>query len=354
MSPAGDGKNVKRIRLLVTVITYSALAFLIYSLREKIGQTFSSLNDVNSLALLLIIPLQILNYHSYTRLYLGMFKILDIAVPYKAMFKIALEINFVNNIFPSGGISTFSYMGGRMREFGIPGSKSTLIQMMRFVLIFLSFQILLFLGLFLLALGGKANNVMMLITGSIATLLFSATAIFTFVIGNEKRMHTFFVPLARIINRMIRVIRPRKPDALNIERVKQIFSNLHGNFLILRKNFRQLKKPFLYSLFANLTEFLTLYTVYIAFGQLVNPGAVIIGYAIANFAGVIAFHLPGGIGVYEGLMTAVMAAAGVPAAITLPATVMYRILSQSLQLPPGYYFYSKFMRSKYGGKPKPS
>ncbi len=354
MSPAGDGKSAKRIRLFATIISFVALALLIYTQREKIGQTFSNLGNVNSLALLLIIPLQFFNYHSYTNLYRGMFKVLDIEMPYKTMFHIALEINFVNNIFPSGGLSTLSYVSSRMKAFGIPGSQSTLIQMMRFVLIFLSFQILLFLGLFLLALNGKANDVMLLITGSIATLLFTLTALVAFVMGNEKRIHAFFVPLAKIINRLIHVIRPHKPDALNIERVKRVFSNLHGSYLVLRKNYKQLRKPFIYSLFANLTEILTLYAVYIAFGKLVNPGAVIIGYAIANFAGIIAFHLPGGIGVYEGLMTAVMAAAGVPAAITLPATVMYRILSQSLQLPPGYYFYSKFMRSKYSPKPKPT
>ena len=153
---------------------------------------------------------------------------------------------------------------------------------------------------------------------------------------------------------MIHIFRPKNPETINLVRAKNIFSNIHNNYEVLRKNYRQLKKPFIYSLFANLTEILTLYSVYIAFDKWVNPGAVIIGYAIANFAGIIAVHLPGGVGVYEGLMTGVMAAAGVPAAITLPATVMYRVLAQSLQLPPGYFFYSRFMRSKYANKPKPS
>jgi uncharacterized protein (TIRG00374 family) len=90
----------------------------------------------------------------------------------------------------------------------------------------------------------------------------------------------------------------------------------------------------------NLTEILTVYLVYVAFGELVNPGAVIIAYAVANFAGLIAV-LPGGVGVYEGLMTAVLTSAGVNKALALSATVIYRVLQMIVFLPIGYYFYHK-------------
>jgi uncharacterized protein (TIRG00374 family) len=78
----------------------------------------------------------------------------------------------------------------------------------------------------------------------------------------------------------------------------------------------------------------------VAFGEPVNPGAIIIAYSVANFAGLISV-LPGGIGVYEALTAAVLAAAGVPASIGIPATVMYRILSSMIQLPPGYFLYHR-------------
>ena len=96
----------------------------------------------------------------------------------------------------------------------------------------------------------------------------------------------------------------------------------------------------MYALMANVAEILTIYVVYIAFGQWVNPGAVIIAYAIANSAGLVSV-LPGGIGIYEALMTAVLASAGVPAGVSLPVTVMYRVLNMTIQLPPGYVLYHK-------------
>jgi uncharacterized protein (TIRG00374 family) len=83
--------------------------------------------------------------------------------------------------------------------------------------------------------------------------------------------------------------------------------------------------------------------VYLAFGEWVNIGAVILAYSVANFAGLVSV-MPGGVGIYEAIMTGVLAAAGVPARLSLPVTVMYRVLSTLIQLPIGYYFYNKSLR----------
>lgn len=338
-------KRSQRWRLIITIVTFAALAVVVYSIRDQIIQTIEHARQVNSLALLLIIPLQVVNYHAYSKMYRSLFAILGEHVPYRSMYKVAMELNFVNNVFPSGGVSAFSYFGLRMRKFNISATKSTLVQLMRFVMVFISFQVLLFFGLFLLALGGQANDIMILITGSLATTLFILTALAAYIIGSERRIKSTFVSISRAINKLINVVRPNRRETINIDRVQNIFANLHENYMIIKKNMRLLRRPLFYGLLANLTEVLSLYVVYIAFDQWVNPGAVIIGYAVANFAGLISI-LPGGVGVYEGLMTGVMAAAGVPAAVTLPATIMYRIVAQMLQLPLGGYFYHRFVSSR--------
>jgi uncharacterized protein (TIRG00374 family) len=96
---------------------------------------------------------------------------------------------------------------------------------------------------------------------------------------------------------------------------------------------------------ANLTEILAVYVVYVAFGHWINPGAIILAYALANFAGLISV-LPGGIGIYEAIMTAVLAVAGVPASVSIPVTVMYRVINITIQVIPGYYFYHKALRDE--------
>ena len=123
-----------------------------------------------------------------------------------------------------------------------------------------------------------------------------------------------------------------------------MFDDLHDNYMLVRKDWRGLKMPFVWALLANFWEVMAVYVVYIAFGHLVNFGAVILAYAVANFAGLVSI-LPGGIGIYEGLMTLVLAASGIPSRLSLPVTVMYRVLNMLVQLPPGYYLYHKALHT---------
>jgi uncharacterized protein (TIRG00374 family) len=286
---------------------------------------------------------QSINYHAYVRMYQGLLAILGEKIPYKKMFRIILELNFVNNIFPSGGVSSFSYFGLRMKTEGVTTGKSTLVQMMRFILTFISFQIFLFGGLLLLALGGSANRLAILVAGSLATALFIGTIGIAFIVGSKKRINTFFGYITKVFNRIIHVVRPKHPETINIARVERVFTELHENYMVLKSNPKVLKQPIWYAFWANLGEILTVYIVFMAFGQFINPGAVIIAYAVANFAGFISV-LPGGVGIYEALMTGVLAAAGVPAGVSIPIIVMYRILNMLIQLTPGYYFYHKSIR----------
>lgn len=331
-------------RLIITFITFAALGVLVYALRRQIFDTVTNLGKVNSWALLLMLPAQALNYHSYTKLYQGFFAILGEKIKYRFMLRTVSELNFVNNIFPSGGLSGFSYFGLRMKARGINTGMATLVQMMRFGLIFISFQILLLVGLLILAIGGKASNLTVLFAGSLATLLVVLTLFVAFIIGSKERINAFFTYITNGVNRIIQVVRPKHPETINVARVRRVFTDLHENYMLLKSRYGKIRGPLLYALLANTAEVLTIYVVYIAFGHWVNLGAVIIAYAVANFAGLVSV-LPGGVGIYEALMTAVLATAGVPPHVSIPVTVMYRILNMLIQLPVGSYFYHKTVAS---------
>jgi len=261
------------------------------------------------------------------------------------MMRLAFEIAFMNTVFPSGGVSGFSYISLRLRDENISAGKASLVQMMRFVLIFIGFQVLLSLGVLLLAIDGRANNLLILVASSLATLLLVGTFLLAYIIGSKERINSFFTFLTRIINRLIYVVRPKHPETINIDQVKKMFTELHENYLQLKSNWLALIKPLRNAFLSSLFEITTLYVVYLAYGETVNPGAVIIAYAVANFAGLISI-LPGGAGVYEALMTTVMAAGGVPAAVSLPVTVTYRVMTMIIQVIPGYWFYHKALQSE--------
>ncbi|MCA9331123.1 flippase-like domain-containing protein [Candidatus Saccharibacteria bacterium] len=341
-----DKQKNQRWKVILTWVTLIALIALAYTLRHQLAETFSNLGRVNALVLLLIIPIQLWNHHAQTKMYQTTFWLLGDRLRYRSMYRLSLEMNFVNNIFPSASVSGFSYFGYRLKSgAGISGTKSTLVQLMKFILMFVSFQIFLVFGVMLLALDGQANGFIILTASSLMTLLVVTTVGLAFVIGSKRRINGFFTTISRWLNKIIHKIRRNNPETIKIDRVKEIFTDLHDNYMQLRSKPRSMLKPLWYSLIANGTEIATVYVVYIAFGAWVNPGAIILAYAIANFAGFVSV-LPGGVGIYEGLMTIVLAAAGVPPAISLPVTVMYRVINMLIQLPPGGWLYYRSLHSK--------
>ncbi len=349
MSDIVPNPKPQRWKTILTIITLGGLLLLIVFSWEQIVDTFENFRNIAVWVLLFMIIWQILNYHSYTQLYRGLFAILGNTVRYWPMYRVSVELNFVNHVFPSAGVAGFSYFGFRMKDLGVSPSKATLVQMMRFVTIFISFQVLLLIGVLSLALTGKANDFVMLVAGSIGTLLVIGTISIMYIVGNKKRIDSFTVALTRIVNKVIHAVRPKHPETINISWVRKLFLDLHEDYVILKKNYKDLRWPMVYAFFANFTEIATVYMVFLAFGEPVNIGAVILAYAVANFAGLISV-LPGGIGVYEALMTGVLAAAGVPPSVAIPVTVTYRILSMAIQLPPGYILYQRAL-SKSGAKP---
>jgi uncharacterized protein (TIRG00374 family) len=187
---------------------------------------------------------------------------------------------------------------------------------------------------------GNVGNLTVLVAGVISTLLLVGTLGFAYVVGSRRRINNFFTAATRLINRFIHLFRPYHPETISIEQARGVFDDFHDNYQAIKGSYHQLVRPFWYALLANITEVAAVYIVYIAFGHLVNVGAVILAYAVANFAGLISV-VPGGIGIYEALMTAVLASAGISPAVSLPVTITYRVINTLVQLPPGYYFYHK-------------
>lgn len=333
-------------KLLLNIATIVALSLFLFLIRGQIAETFDNIARIHWWVLIIIVLLQLWNYDAQTRMYLSLFKIVGNRFSYKHMFVAALELNFINNVFPSGGVSGISYFGARLRSSTVTAGKATLVQIMKLLMLYISFEVLLVIGLFLLAAEGNINDLILMSTVAISTTLILGTGLFVYILGSKQRVDQFFKFIKGFVNQLVRKV-TRKPHSPTIElkRVEFLLSELYENFKTIRSRLMDLKMPLVHALFANLSEILCIYIVYIAFGEWVNLGAIIIAYSVANFAGLISV-LPGGIGIYEALMTTVLVAAGVPVALSLPVTIMYRVLTAAIQLPPGYFFYHRAINNK--------
>ncbi len=338
-------KIKKDFKFWLNIFTIAALIFLVVISWDQIIEAFREVGGLKIWALLLMIPIQGASYYAVAKFYQNFMAKQGNKISLRELYKISLELNFVNHVFPSGGVSGFSYLSVRLRAMGVPTAKSTLAQILRFALTFISFLILLLFALVALSVASSAGGLVILISSSIIFATIFGTVVGVYIVSKPSRIKAFVSWLPKAVNYFARPFRRNKQQGLiNIARVEAMLEDLHEDYVVLRRDIDLVKNLLIWALVINITEVLTIYMVYIAFGELINPGALVIAYAVANFAGLIAI-LPGGVGIYEGLMTATLASTGVPRALALSATVIYRVLSMLFFLPIGYYFYNQALKS---------
>ena len=127
-------------RLLLSLLTLVVLVVILWLSRHEISQAWQLLSQANTWILLLLLPFQIVVYFAGGEMifsYLRAKK--DIHhVSWFEQTRIALELNLVNHIFPSGGVSGISYTTWRMHKLGVSSARSTFVQVVRYVTGFLS------------------------------------------------------------------------------------------------------------------------------------------------------------------------------------------------------------------------
>lgn len=335
-----------KLKLWLNVLTFLAIAVVVVFARHDIFLAFEKMTHMNLLVLVLMIPAQFFSFYAIARVYYFFFKATGTPLPMKTLIPVAIELNFVNHIFPSGGVSGFSYLTLRLRRDNISTAKATLAQLVRFILAFVTFIGLLLLALVLLAFEDRVNRFIILVATTLTiTILFAALTI-VYVIGTEYRVRDFTQGMSKFLNRLIHFVRPKHPETIDLRKVEETFTELHKDYMVLKSDFRKLWPTVRWALIANVSEILLIYIAFVADGSWINPGALIIAYAIATIAGLIAI-LPGGLGVYEPLMATVLLSAGVPGSVALSATLVSRVITLALALGSGYILYHRALR-RYG------
>lgn len=327
-----------KFKFWLNIATFAAIGIIVFLAWHDIRSAFEKMLTLNLWILALVIPAQFFAFFAIAKVYQHFFKVIGQPISLKTLVPASIELNFVNHVFPSGGVSGFSYLTMRLKHDDISPAKSTLAQLVRFVFAFISFIGLLLLAIFLLALQDQASRFIIFIaTALTCTILFGSLGVL-YIVGSEARIHTFTTGLTALLNRLIHLFRRNHPETIRLSRVKLTFHELHKDYLLLRSDVKRMKYVLLWAFIADLADCSLVYITFLAHGVWVNPGAVIIAYAVATTAGLIAI-LPGGLGVYEPLMAALLLSAGVPGDVALSATLVSRVMTLALALGSGYLLY---------------
>jgi Mg2+-importing ATPase len=297
------------------------------------------LDQVHWYVFILVIATQLWSYYSNAKFYQAFLAIFDYKIESERLFEAAIAINFVNQAFPSGGVSGASYLSQYLHG-EVPVGKAALAQFGRYIFTFFSFLGVLVLGFLMLFLTDNVSRLTVRITLLFILFLIILSLLLVTVVADRARVERLALILVSGINKINQMIRRRRKRLITLDQVNRFFNEFYEGYYFLLSQRGHWRLPLLYTLSGSLAEVATVYVVFLAFGNFINPGVVIAGYTLANVISIIAV-ISGGVGVYELTMITAFVALGVPFALAVSVVIVYRVLNFALFLPIGFYLYRK-------------
>jgi uncharacterized protein (TIRG00374 family) len=333
-------------------MTLALLALVVALGWGEITRAWALVGKVNLWILALMIPVQILSYFSSGEV---MFTYLRSKGEMKTasrwqMTRLALELNFVNHILPSGITASFTYLGWVLNRYGVSAGRATIAQIIRYALTFIGYVFVLMISVAVLALGHQTNQTIIDTSATLATLIVALVALVIYVMGNRKRLAACAGWITRTINAVVSALTfGKKRQLLELETVNAFFDEIHQDYSEIREDKGLLIRPFLWAVVLNCLDVALLCIAFAALGFAVNPAIMVIAFGLSSVVSVVSVT-PGGAGVYEAAMIVFLASAGVPADTAITGTLLARVVLFVGTILFGYLFYQLTI-NQYGKAP---
>ncbi len=336
----------------LTIITLVLLTIVIIAAWPEIVEAWGLLSEVDLWILILLIPVQFASYYATGGMIFSYLRakgnLEDMS--HWSMTRLALELNFVNHILPSGGAAGFSYLAWVLKKHKVSVSRSTMAQIIRFVLTFASFIMLLIISMLILTIEKKIDLPIILIGFALVAAAVAATWVGIWLIKSNERLRRFSAWLTKKVNGFVNwITRGKKPKVAKEEVILEFFDGLHDDYLAIRRDRKILRTPFVWATVANVLDVTLIWIAFYALGYPLDPALLFIAFGVASIAGALSVT-PGGAGVYEAVMVAFLAASGVTTEVAIAGTLLARVTLLAGTILFGYVFYQ--MRIvKYGKRP---
>jgi len=342
-------------RSWVTAVTFILLALVVYFGWNDIMGVWMLLGRVNVWLLLALVPIQLFSYYATGNIIFSYLRAKGNLqeTSHWVTTRMALELNFVNHILPSGGAAGFSYLGWVLHKHGVGAGRATMAQIVRFSMTFISFLAIMAIAVVSLILDHQIDRIVILVSASLASVPTLGALLLIYIIGNRGRLTRFSNWLARTANRAIFTFsRGKSKRIVKRELVENFFDDLHQDYLEIKSEKNILTKPFMWSVLQNIADVILLMIAFMALGAWVNPAILFIAFGASAIASITSV-MPAGAGVYEAIMIGFLASAGVPADVAIAGTLLARVTLVLGTILFGYLFYQLTIL-KYGKRPTDS
>ncbi|TXG76165.1 flippase-like domain-containing protein [Patescibacteria group bacterium] len=327
----GRSMKFRQIFFLAVVVL---LIVLLLRNTGHLHELVQLLKQVNLFVLALIIPVRYAYYWSNTRFYQHFYTIYGKKLSFRELFPAVMSMNFINTVIPSGGVSGLTYFT-KAFERRVTHRQALLAQAFWYIAVLVSMVFVLALS-FLILLATNAvlpvSSRFILVLSLI--LLIGGIMLFALTLNDQILVKALYV-LTRPANWILRLL---KRPPLTEKHIERFVGGYHDLIELFREQPKRAVRPFLDALLTIGVELLSLTIIFLAFGKVVNVGAVGVAYILAMLFS-IASIFTNGVGAYEAAMVGVFTALGYPLELSISVTALYRLIAMWLFIPFGLYFY---------------
>jgi uncharacterized protein (TIRG00374 family) len=316
---------------LLLVIVVIIILFKFSELRE-IGQLFA---QAKWYWLVAAFAAQCLNFSLQAGVYRSTFKIVKIPYfPFFKFIKVGITVLFLTFTIPSFGFAGYLWFLKLLRRQGIKEGKALLSIVIELICYYAAFFFLLILSsVYLFFKLGNVGYTQIIAVASFAFIIcFFLFAVY-FFIGKKERAHKRVVWLAEKIDKGEDGIRQE-------DRIKELLADFYEDLAWLKVNKRKVLRPATMQLLKFLSDGLTIFLLFLAFGSVVPIGLGVVAFAFGRLFGLISF-IPGGLGTFDAAMVLIFNSLGVSLELSLSVMLLYRLFSFWLYFPLGLVFYKQ-------------
>lgn len=330
-------------------ITLAAL-FLIFLKIGELRTIWQLLINIDSNWVTAIIGLQIASYYFLTLNYRDVLKMKGLLLSWVELFPMTFVIQFLNQAFPSASIAGQVFFVNYLRRYKLSISEGIGRAILEFATLYSAFGIL-FIGSIILILRNGIFESHWEVRYLIYFFSFIALTFLTIFFALQRKKRTGIGEW--LINKIHRAFENNQhiqklttgAAAKHLEHVKTILQQIKSNL-----RYSELKPKgwifgaaVLWQTIVLVLQIITIYVIALTIGEHIPMTIVVIVFTLTKFLSMITI-IPGALGVFEGSMTLMFISFGIPSAIAISVTLIFRAFSFWLPMPIGWLLYRHYQR----------
>lgn len=256
-------------------------------------------------------------------------------VPVRELFPLAFVIQFLNQAFPSAGLSGQIFFVDYLKKRGFTVAEGIGRAILELLTLFIAYGIL-FVAISFLILSTQILQESAEVRFLIYAFIFAAVLSLGLFLMIQSKLGSLFVDW---------VLGHVSQDRKFIHSViREFYANLHLSFLrTVRVNFGL---AILWQLMIFVLDIITLYILLLTFDTKVSFIVPLVAFPLTQFIASLSF-VPGALGIFEGGMAFILISLGIASGTAIGATLILRALTFWMPMPIGWLWYRYYSHKRH-------